>query len=197
MEKDKVMLEFENLKSQVNPHFLFNSFNSLMNIIEEDQELAVEYVEKLAQFFRNILSHQDDEFITLGEEMQTVEDYFFIHQQRYGHLVSLDINVSNDYMDWLIPPLTLQILIENAIKHNVISTASPLSIFISAEKGILTVSNKIARMKIAVASTGTGLQNIRNRYRILTGRSIEVNNGPEIFSVMVPLIKNDHENTHH
>jgi ligand-binding sensor domain-containing protein len=188
-EKERILLEFENLKSQVNPHFLFNSFNSLISVIEDDQDKAVEYVEKLSQFFRNILTYRDEELISVQEELDIVKDYFFIHQQRYGELVGLHLSVKDVDLARLIPPLTLQILIENAIKHNVISRAHPLRVEIASRDGGLSVRNKIKAKRTQEASTGTGLQNIRNRYRLLTDLPLTIHSGTEYFEVIVPLIK--------
>lgn len=187
-ERERVLLEFDNLKSQVNPHFLFNSFNSLISVIEDDQEKAVEYVEKLSQFFRNILTYRDKELITLEEELKVAQDYFYINQQRYGDLLKLEIDIDEENFDGLIPPLTLQILIENAIKHNVISRSSPLKVSIRSVGEQVSVSNRIALKRTKSDSTGTGLHNIRNRYRFLSPRAVEVQNGPEYFIVLVPLI---------
>lgn len=188
LEKDKVMFQFETLKNQVNPHFLFNSFNTLIGIIEDDQEAAVAYVEKLSDFFRDILVYREKDTITLREELVLIRNYYFLQQKRYGSNLQMEINVPETDLDLLIAPLTLQLLVENAIKHNVVSRDKPLTIQIATETGpILVVRNNLQKKMQPEKSTGIGLENIRKRYHILTRRPVLVTENATLFEVKIPL----------
>ncbi len=188
LEKDKVMFQFETLKNQVNPHFLFNSFNTLINIIEDDQAAAVEYVEKLSDFFRDILVYREKDTITLREELVLIQNYYFLQQKRYGANLKMQIKVPETDQELLIPPLTLQLLVENAIKHNVVSRDKPLTIEIFTEPNqCLVVRNNLQKKKLPETSTGIGLTNIRNRYAILSKRPVEITENETSFEVKIPL----------
>ena len=190
LEKEKIEFQFETLKNQVNPHFLFNSFNTLISIIDEDKEVAIEYVEKLSDFFRNIVTYRDKNTIPLRKELELASTYFFIQKKRYGKNFSLKIDVNEESMDAQVPPLVLQILLENAVKHNAISAETPLrvSIYAGKEKGRLFVSNKINKKRNPEEGTGTGLPNIVSRYRLLTPAGVTIENTLEEFIVSIPLI---------
>ena len=189
LEKDKVMFQFETLKNQVNPHFLFNSFNTLINIIEDDQNAAVAYVEKLSDFFRDMLVYREKDTITLREELVLIRNYFFLQQKRYGANLRVEINVPETAKDLLVAPLTLQLLVENAIKHNVVSRDRPLTVEIFTESNTyLVVRNNLQKKKLPETSTGIGLTNIRNRYAILTKKPVQLIENAMIFEVKVPLI---------
>ncbi|MFC5269739.1 two-component regulator propeller domain-containing protein [Adhaeribacter terreus] len=189
LEKDKVMFQFETLKNQVNPHFLFNSFNTLIGIIEDDQEAAVAYVEKLSDFFRNILVYREKDTITLGEELELVQRYYFLQQKRYGSNLALEVLVPENELELLVAPLTLQLLVENAIKHNVVSRSKPLLVQIFTEAGAyLVVRNNLQKKKMPESSTGIGLANIVKRYTILTRKPVQVIENAMVFEVKIPLI---------
>ncbi|MBK0402357.1 histidine kinase [Adhaeribacter sp. BT258] len=189
LEKDKVTFQFETLKNQVNPHFLFNSFNTLIGIIEDDREAAVEYVEKLSDFFRNILVYREKDTITLAEELELVQHYYFLQQKRYGSNLALEIIVSANERELLIAPLTLQLLVENAIKHNVVSRSKPLTVQLFTEAGdYLVVRNTLQKKKMPEQSTGIGLANICKRYAILTRKPVQIIENAMVFEVKIPLI---------
>ncbi|MDX5442447.1 MAG: histidine kinase [Hymenobacteraceae bacterium] len=191
-EKEKAMFQFEMLKSQVNPHFLFNSFNTLISIIEDDQDAAVNYVEKLSDFYRDILLYREKDVIPLQKELELIENYYFLQQKRYGHNLSLQVNIAEAEKQFYIAPLTLQLLVENAVKHNVVSRDKPLQVRIYTEAGEkLVVENNLQPKKTQQPSTGTGLQNIRRRYRILSKKDIEVSKTADTFMVQIPLLKED------
>ncbi|MDZ7742794.1 MAG: two-component regulator propeller domain-containing protein [Bacteroidota bacterium] len=189
LKKEKLEFEFQTLKNQVNPHFLFNSFSTLISLIENNDKLAVEYVEKLSEFFRNILQYRDMELISLKEETGIIQTYFFIQQKRYGQNLRYEIDIPEVYLESLIPPLTLQMLIENAIKHNVVSRSKPLQISVEIKENYIRISNKRQPKAEAERSTGVGLNNIRERYRIIAGREIKIEQDDETFCVLLPLIK--------
>jgi ligand-binding sensor domain-containing protein len=191
LEKDKVMFQFETLKNQVNPHFLFNSFNTLVALIEDDQQAAVEYVERMSDFFRNILLYREKDTITLQEELELIRNYYFLQQKRYGSNLNLQVEVPDSELEKQVAPLTLQLLVENAIKHNVVSKQDPLLVEIFTEKdSYLTVRNNLQPKKNAERSTGIGLSNIKSRFAILGKRPVIVRQNDSVFEVKVPLISN-------
>lgn len=191
LKKEKVESQFEALKSQINPHFLFNSFNTLITIIEENPEVAVAYVEKLSDFYRSIIQYRKKDVIALQEEIELVNHYAFLLEKRYGSNLSLVIHAETDTINGLVAPLTLQILVENAIKHNVISKSKPLNIDIAIEKAFIKVSNNLQKKWTTVPSTGFGLQSIVNRYALLTDKKVKIEETETAFNVWVPLIKNE------
>jgi len=190
LEKEKIGFQFETLKNQVNPHFLFNSFNTLIAIIEDDKDIAIEYVEKLSDFFRNIVTYRDKDTISLRKELELASTYFFLQKKRYGKNFTLKIDVSEESMDSKVPPLVLQLLLENAVKHNAVSAETPLSvdIFDDPQKSRLYVRNKINKRRTQEPGTGTGLPNIVNRYKLLSKEEVSIENNLDEFIVSIPLI---------
>ncbi len=184
--KDKVESQYETLKSQINPHFLFNSFNTLVTLIEENPKSAVTYVEKLADFYRSILQYREQDAVNLNEEIQVVKDYHFLLTQRYQDHLQLDIAVLPQGKR--VPPLVVQMLIENAVKHNVISRHHPLKISIYTEADYLVVENAIQPKLTKQPSTGFGLQNIRNRYALLSALPVKVEQDEQFFRISIPLV---------
>ena len=184
-----LVAEFETLKSQVNPHFLFNSFNTLMGAIEEDKEIAIEYVEKLSDFFRNMLAYREKSLIRMREELDLVMDYFFLQQKRFGNNLKINVNISPEKTDYLIPPLTLQMLVENAIKHNIISKTRPLSLELFDQDGYLVIKNNKQLKKHLEPSTGFGLQSIIRRYQLLSDKPVKIENEFKHYQVSIPLLK--------
>ncbi|MGZ5302950.1 MAG: histidine kinase, partial [Bacteroidia bacterium] len=187
--RQNIEFQYETLRSQVNPHFLFNSFNTLAGVIETDQQMAVEYVEHLSDFFRNLLVYKDKDVITLKDELALLQHYFFIQKKRFGQNLHLDIQTEDKYKTWLLPPLCLQLLIENAIKHNIISREKPLNITIQTTADAkLVVRNNFQLKSFAEKSTGIGLANIQSRYSLLTKAPVNIINDGQYFTVELPLI---------
>lgn len=190
LKKDAIEFQFETLKSQVNPHFLFNSFNTLISIIEEDKKTAVSYVERLSEFFRSIVAYRDKNLIPLAEEINLLNNYFYLQKKRYGQHLVMNIDLKENEMAGVeIPPLTLQLLAENAIKHNAISKESTLEIKLYREGDMLIMQNNINPKMIAERSSALGLQNITNRFRLLTHEKVDIVSDGKIFSVKIPLLK--------
>lgn len=190
LQQEKIQFQFETLRNQVNPHFLFNSFNTLISIIEDDPDTAVEYVEQLSDFFRNIVNYRDKEIIPLSEELNLLKTYFFIQQKRFGNNLQLKINVSDDQKQQIyIPPLTLQLLAENAIKHNAVSKEAPMTIEILLKDGYVQVKNNINAKLSVAAGAGMGLQNITNRYNLLAKKDVLINNDNQYFVVSLPTLQ--------
>jgi ligand-binding sensor domain-containing protein len=200
IEKEKIQSQFETLKSQVNPHFLFNSFNTLISVIEEDQESAVEYVEHLSDLYRKIVTYRDKDIITIKEEIAIIADYFFIQKKRFGDNLSFVNNLTDDQqVTNMIAPLTLQLLVENAVKHNAISSETPLVIELSIRGKLLEVKNNINQKLTIEKGAGMGLQNIENRYKLLTKESFSIQKTGHDFIVNIPLLHslNHEDNINH
>ena len=193
LKHDKVRFQFEVLRNQVNPHFLFNSFNTLISTIEENPALAVGYVEQLSDFFRNIVNYRDKNVITLGEEIFVLKTYFYLQQKRYGNYLQLNIHISEEEKNQnFIPPLTLQLLMENAIKHNVVSKEAPLLVDLFMENGKRLILRNNINSKISKeAGAGMGLQNIINRYNLLSGETVLVTKDNNFFTVSLPTLQKD------
>lgn len=191
LNKEKVESQLRALKAQINPHFLFNSFNTLITIIDENTgnpDVPIEYVEKLADFYRSILQYREEEAISIPEEIQLVKNYYYLLQKRYGDNLKLDIQI--DSMQGFLPPLVLQMLVENAVKHNVISKSMPLTIRIFADgKDILVVENNVQKKVSDVASTRFGLQSVFRRYQLISDQSVTVEEANGTFKVSLPIIQ--------
>ena len=193
--RELVILQFETLKNQVNPHFLFNSLNTLVSMIRQDKDIATEYVENLAEYFRNILTFKNIDLIPMSEELALMETYYYLQQKRYGENLILELELDKEARDSLIPPLTLQILLENALKHNEVSSRRPLTIKIVSKDNTIVVENNLQLKMNAEASTRTGLDNIINRYRLASGKEVMQENDGSYFRIFLPLIEQTHEST--
>ncbi|CAN5726252.1 hypothetical protein BH10BAC2_BH10BAC2_50110 [soil metagenome] len=191
LEREKIRSQLETLRSQINPHFLFNSFNTLIAEIEEDPSTAVTYVEKLSDFYRSIVMNREKDLILLEEELVILNDYAFIQQKRYGRAVQIANTVTEEQgKSYYITPLALQLLIENAIKHNVVSLETPLTIEVYIDKDeYLVVKNAIAKKLQEEKGSRMGLQNIRKRYELISRRAVIVENDEQYFIVKIPLLK--------
>lgn len=184
--KDKVESQYETLKSQINPHFLFNSFNTLVTLIEEKPSKAVTYVEKLSDFYRSILQYREQDTVSIQEEIRIVKDYHFLLRQRYDD--NLKLNISPLPKEAYLPPLVLQMLVENAVKHNIISSSRPLSIDIYQEDQFIVVKNSIQAKLTKIPSTGFGLQNIKNRYALVSPKKVKLERENGVFKVAIPYL---------
>lgn len=187
--REKVESQYEALKSQINPHFLFNSFNTLITIIEENPKLGVVYVEKLSDFYRSILQYREQQLIALEEELRLVHDYTFLLQQRFGENLQLKVAIDKPN-HYYVAPLALQMLVENAVKHNVISRSKPLHISLRLEGDVILVRNNRQAKRTKAPSTGFGLQNIITRYRLLSEREVQVAQTEHTFEVALPALQN-------
>lgn len=189
--REKLESQFETLKSQINPHFLFNNFNTLITIIEENPTIAVEYVEKLSDFYRSILQYREQQTIPLQEELKIVKDYTFLLKKRYGDNLNMQIEIE-DRQAGNIVPLTLQMLVENAVKHNVISRHDPLTIrVLRDDKGYITICNNLQKKIVAEQSTGFGLESIVKRYGLLTDKAVIIREEQQEFKVSIPPLTNN------
>lgn len=189
LQRERMMFEYEHLKSQVNPHFLFNSLNTLTNLIEDDQDAALDYTVHLSDLYRNMLLYRDRDMITLKEEWGIVENYIYIQKSRFGDALKLEVNIPEQVMKTgKVMPLALQLLVENAIKHNIVSISKPLTISIVAEHGYLTIKNPIQEKISKEKGAGLGLINIRKRYKLLSGKDIVHRPIDGDFVVILPIL---------
>lgn len=187
-EKEKVRAQYEALRSQVNPHFLFNSFNTLMGLIEQDAKQARSYLEKMSDFFRSMLQYRQTELIRLEEELGLVKSYLALQAGRYGENLRAEFRVAPEFMDSYVPPLTLQLLLENAIKHNIISRSKPLYIEVFTTNDRLVVRNNLQPKPKSEPSTGYGLSSIVQKYTYHVKDPVTAGEDGQFFTVSLPII---------
>ena len=184
--KQNLQNELSALKNQINPHFLFNSLNSLNSLIKENKE-ATNFVNQLSFMYRYILQSGNQDLISIKKELKFIESYIFLIKTRYRDKFDIDIDVDEEILSSQIPVLALQLLVENAVKHNEISDRNPLHVKIFHDDDDLIVENKIQPRSTFVDSTGQGLVNINKRYMLLKEKSIKISNENNIFKVKMPL----------
>ena len=187
---EMLMYKYESLQNQINPHFLFNSFNVLSDLVYEDQKKAVGFITQLSQLFRYVLDSRDKELVTLKEELDFINAYTYLLHSRFEKklIIKMDLEAGEHEM---IVPMTLQLLIENCVKHNEISGSQPLSIQIVRKGEYIRVENKLQLKPAGSDSKKTGLSNIRQQYRYFTDKEIIITQSESTFTVEVPVIKSD------
>lgn len=197
LKKENLQTQLDSLKSQINPHFLFNNLSSLAALIMENQEKAVHFVEEFSSVFRYLLQANERTLTTLGSEMDFISAYYNLLKNRFEQALQLEVDIPADCNDLLVPPLTIQLLLENVVKHNAVMAENPLQIRIAASPdGWLLVSNTLHEKKApssigAGHMSGLGLENIRAKYRLLGHPDIKINRSVTHFEVWVPLIKKE------
>lgn len=185
--------QYELLKQQVNPHFLFNSLNTLKSMVDMNDPMSSDFILKLSDFYRFTLESRKLDLIPLREELQILDSYVYLLKARFENGFILNNNTDPKQYDSAIPPFTLQLLIENCIKHNVVSLDKPLQINLYTEDDFLVIENPI-QLKRGVLSTGVGLDNINQRFMHLVRKEIEIEKTDTIFKVKIPLIYDYHNN---
>jgi len=188
-QKDKEEIDkykYATLKNQVNPHFLFNSLNVLSGMIYKDVDKADDFIGKLANIYRYVLDVHEDEVVDVNQEIAFTKDYLFLLSTRFGQNLIYEITAQSSKM---IVPMALQILIENAVKHNIISSEFPLTISISNDEDSIIVSNGIHLKKDKIISHELGIKNLQNRYKYLTSREVIINKTKDVFEVRIPLLE--------
>lgn len=184
----QLTLQFEVLKTQLSPHYLFNSLNTISSLVYSSPETAEQFIRKLAHTYQYILATQDKKLVSLAEELNFLKAYFFLLKARFDTAVQLQIELPRRALNSRIPPLTLQLLLENAVKHNALSDDNPLQIKIYlSDKNLLTISNNIVPGDSNVSSFKVGLENIRQRYQYFAQAVIQVSRSDD-FMVELPLI---------
>lgn len=189
LKRENLQAKYEVLKNKVNPHFLFNSLNTLSSLIERKPELGSDFVKKLSDIYRYVLEQSDKELIPLDVEMKFVEDYIFLSKIRFGNALTFRSNMPAN-TNIQVVPLGLQTLIENAIKHNIISDDMPLLIEMSIENDFIVLKNNNQKKNIIMPERKPhGLDNLRNRYKYHTDLLIKITESDEFFTVRLPIIK--------
>lgn len=187
---ESLQSQFESLKNQVSPHFLFNSLTALKILIQETPKLAGQYVDHLSQVLRYTLQSNEKRTVTLSEEMEFANSYLFLIKIRYDTNLIVKTEIDEKLKGLLLPPLTIQTLLENVVKHNEISKRNPLTIVIqTAENEILVVSNRIQEKLTPELGTGIGLTNLAKQFQLLGEREIQITHDNNEFKVEVPLIR--------
>jgi two-component system, LytTR family, sensor kinase len=182
--------QLQAIKNQVNPHFLFNNLNVLSGMVMKDNPDANKFIEEFAKVYRYILNSQDKELISLQTELDYIKPYIFLLEKRFPDSISINLNIPDKYYNYYIVPAALQMLIENAIKHNIVSKARPLQISLSANgRELLMVKNNLQLKQLSETSSHIGLKNISQRYELITGKNIEVEKDENSFTVAIPLIQ--------
>lgn len=184
--------EFDTLKGQVNPHFLFNCFNTLSSLITEDREKADTFLNELSKVYRYLLRNNEDGLSTVQNEIRFIESYYRLLQTRHGEAVQVHMEIDKRYDQYLLPSLTLQLLVENVVKHNVLSRNKPLVIDIFTTAGNkMVVNNNLQRRTVKAPSNKVGLENIRSKYALLKQTGFQVMEDKNNFTVVLPLIWNN------
>ena len=187
--KEAAQAQFTALRNQVNPHFLFNSLSILSSLVEVDAKLSVQFINRLSKAYRYILEQRDAERIQLRTELDFIESYTFLLHIRFDERFQVHINLPEADQDrYQIAPLTLQLLVENAVKHNRMSDEEPLIVRIDRENDYLRVANPIQPRPRMEESTGVGLTNIVNRYRLLSNQPVWIGEVDDEFVVRIPLL---------
>jgi two-component system, LytTR family, sensor kinase len=188
LQRQNVESQLEGLRNQVNPHFLFNSLNTLTWLIPENSDKAVRFVQQLSKVYRYVLESRDAKIVSMREELEFLKSYTYLLYERFGNNLEVRITDIPDSTHCCIVPLSLQMLFENAIKHNIISQEKKLVIEVFTEQNKLVIRNNIQRKNQVMDSTGVGLENIQNRYLLLTGKTVEIVISQQYFTVILPMI---------
>jgi hypothetical protein len=188
LKKNKIRSQLDTLKNQINPHFLFNSLNSLSMLIHENPRQAEAFVDEISNVYRYLLRSNDQELTSLQCELRFIQSYFQLLKTRYGAGIDLEIDVQDWQLDLKLPPLTLQLLVENAVKHNAILPDSPLVVRIEARGETLVVQNNLQRKIASPSSHRVGLSNIATKYQLLSGLTISMKDDDGNFVVTLPLL---------
>jgi len=187
-----IQAELDVLRNQAQPHFFFNTLNTLRDIIDQSpKEDAKQFVDKLSDMYRFLLESGNTNLVTLRDELKFAKAYIHVQSERFGDNLKLNWNIPESALEAMTVPMSLQLLLENAIKHNVISRAKPLGVNINIKGDYLVVDNLIQKKSTQLPSTKMGLKNIQKRYALISDQSIEIVNDGHQFSVSLPLLKDN------
>ncbi len=185
---ENLQAQLQNLKDQLNPHFLFNNLSVLSSLVYIDQDKAVGFINQLSKVYRYLLDNRNCELVTLDSELTFIQSYTYLIQIRFDKNISFDIDIPKEKRHLMLPPLSLQMLVENAIKHNEISNELPLKITVKMNEEMVEVSNNLQLRTTTEVSSKTGLQNIKDRYKFFTEKEVEVIQNTNSFIVKIPLL---------
>lgn len=187
-QKERMRSQLNSLKNHLDPHFLFNNLNILASLIDKDQQASKAFIEKFAEVYRWLLNTKSDDLIPLADELDFIQAYMYLMRVRFENHIEFNASIAASSRQKLIPPLTLQMLIENAIKHNLITEEVPLRIQLSEQPHYLVVRNSLLPSKAPVASGGSGLENIKQRYAHFSDLPVIVHKTAQHFEVHIPLL---------
>jgi two-component system LytT family sensor kinase len=187
LEKEKALVQYDNLKNQLNPHFLFNALSSLNSLIFENPELASDFLQQLSKVYRYVLDNKDKNAVPLQTEIDFVSHYIKLLETRFGSGIQVTFNIADSAKEALIVPVTLQILVENAVKHNTTTKDSPLVIDVKSEGNYLTVTNNLQKRSVIETSNGQGLENLRTLYKYIFPDAVTTHETTHSFEVKIPL----------
>lgn len=186
-QKESIASQYESLKAQVNPHFLFNSLNVLTSLVETDQKQAVKFIRKLSEVYRYVLDSRQMEVASLADELTFLDSYMYLQKIRHGEALQIENDIPKQ-TGLMVVPLAMQMLLENAVKHNAILEEEPLHIRLYLEGDYIVVQNGLQERRIKEESTGVGLHNIEARYSYLTNKPVQVIRSDKLFTVMLPAL---------
>lgn len=188
MRSEMMAYKYESLRNQINPHFLFNSFNVLSDLVYDDQKLAVKFIHQLSDIYRYVLDSRDKELITLTEELDFIQSFVFLLKTRFEDNLSVKIDIEANENEMIVP-MALQLLVENAVKHNEASRAKPLEVLVERSGDYITVSNNLQIKNVGDDSKKTGLQNIKQRFAFFSDKEVIIKEADGVFKVSIPILE--------
>jgi len=189
LREEKTKAELSALKEQISPHFFFNTLSTLSSIIRNgNKENGQDFIQEMSKTYRYTLSSGKKDLVTVDEELSFIRSYSFLLKKRFGEKLILNINVPKEYQEQLTPPMSLQILVENAIQHNVVTMQKPLTIDIIVQQGNIVVENTLQEKMDNSEGLGLGLENLANRFQLIAGKEIQIEKDPQKFRVILPLL---------
>lgn len=188
LEREKAQVQFDNLKNQLNPHFLFNALTSLNSLIQNNPALATQFLQHLSKVYRYVLQHKEESMVSLQTELDFIRNYIFLAETRFDKALKIKVMVEDRFLDKRIVPVTLQVLLENAFKHNVAEPDRPLQIEISATDDYLVIRNNLQPRRIVETSNQIGLENLKSLYGYLASQPLLIEQTQTEFIVNVPLV---------
>lgn len=186
---ESLQAQLQNLKDQINPHFLFNNMSVLSSLVYKDQDKAVDFINQLSKVYRYLLDSRSSELVTLHDDLIFIQSYTYLLQIRFDKNLIFNFDIPKEKENALLPPMALQILIENAIKHNEVSTELPLTISVRVKEDRLEVSNNLQLRSVTEHSSKTGIKNIEDRYRFFTKEEVKIVENKQSFTVSLPLLR--------
>lgn len=188
LQKESIKLQYNALKNQVNPHFLFNSLNTLTTLVYKDPDLSAKFIKQLSEVYRYVLEHKDSELVSLDDEITFCNNYIYLQQIRHGDNLKTEIDISAGKQIMMVP-LSIQLLLENAIKHNEVSDDNPLKISVQLKDDFIVVTNNLQLRSAIPDSGGIGLETLKKRYAFLSDKHISIEKTSASFIVKIPIIK--------
>ncbi len=188
LKEERAKAELAILKEQISPHFLFNTLNSLSSVIRNEKKSeSLDFVENMSEVYRYILDSESNDTVTISEELEFLEAYIYLLKKRFGNNLQIEINIDEQQKKHKIPPMALQILVENVVKHNILSSMDPIFFCVDIREDYLYAQNGINKKK-EKNGHGVGLANLNKRCKMIAGREIEIKESPEQFQVKLPII---------